>query len=113
MRILLVRHAEPDYARDSLTPKGRREAELLSQRLCRLNVKAFYVSPLGRAQDVYKRQGAPRPADYADHQRPFRRCEKGRHGRGYLPYAEEQNPQGDALGCSAIDRPKQEGEDHT
>lgn len=52
MRILLVRHAEPDYARDSLTPKGRREAELLSQRLCRLNVKAFYVSPLGRAQDT-------------------------------------------------------------
>lgn len=52
MRILLVRHAEPDYARDSLTPKGRREAELLSQRLCRLDVKAFYVSPLGRAQDT-------------------------------------------------------------
>ena len=52
MRILLVRHAEPDYARDSLTPKGRREAELLSRRLCRLDVKAFYVSPLGRAQDL-------------------------------------------------------------
>ena len=52
MRILLVRHAEPDYARDSLTPKGRREAELLSRRLCRLDVKAFYVSPLGRAQDT-------------------------------------------------------------
>ena len=38
--------------RDSLTPKGRREAELLSRRLCRLNVKAFYVLPLGRAQDT-------------------------------------------------------------
>lgn len=52
MRILLVRHAEPDYARDSLTPKGRREAELLSRRLCRLDVKAFYTSPLGRARDT-------------------------------------------------------------
>ena len=51
MRILLVRHAEPDYARDSLTPRAL-EAELLSRRLCRLDVKAFYVSPLGRAQDT-------------------------------------------------------------
>ncbi len=52
MKILIVRHAEPDYAIDSLTEKGRREAELLSERLCRLDVKAFYVSPLGRAQDT-------------------------------------------------------------
>ncbi len=53
MKLMFVRHAEPDYSVDSLTKKGRREAELLSQRLCRLeNVTAFYVSPLGRAQDT-------------------------------------------------------------
>ena len=52
MKLLIVRHAEPDYAIDSLTEKGRREAELLSERLCRLDVKAFYASPLGRAQDT-------------------------------------------------------------
>ena len=52
MKLLIVRHAEPDYAIDSLTEKGRREAELLSERLCRLDVKAFYVSPLGRTQDT-------------------------------------------------------------
>lgn len=52
MRIIIVRHAEPDYARDSLTEKGWREAELLSNRLSDLNVKAFYCSPLGRAKDT-------------------------------------------------------------
>lgn len=52
MRILIVRHAEPDYAHDSLTEKGWREAELLSCRLEKLEVKDFYVSPLGRAQDT-------------------------------------------------------------
>ena len=52
MRILLIRHAEPDYTVDSLTPKGRTEAELLSRRLIRYNIRDFYVSPLGRAQDT-------------------------------------------------------------
>ncbi len=32
MRLILIRHAEPDYVRDSLTEKGWREAELLSTR---------------------------------------------------------------------------------
>lgn len=50
MKLVFVRHAEPDYAHDSLTAKGRVEAELLARRLCQLDVKAFYVSPLGRAK---------------------------------------------------------------
>ena len=50
MRILLIRHAEPDYAVDSLTPKGRIEAELLSRRLVHYPIRDFYVSPLGRAK---------------------------------------------------------------
>ncbi len=50
MRILIVRHAEPDYAHDSLTEKGHREAALLAKRLARIPTKAYYVSPLGRAQ---------------------------------------------------------------
>ena len=33
MKILIVRHADPDYERDSLTPQGEIEAELLSERL--------------------------------------------------------------------------------
>ena len=52
MKLLIVRHGDPDYSIDSLTPTGWKEAELLSHRLCKLNVKAFYVSPLGRAKDT-------------------------------------------------------------
>ena len=52
MRLLLIRHAEPDYSIDSLTPKGRVEAELLSQRLVGYSIRDFYVSPLGRARDT-------------------------------------------------------------
>lgn len=52
MKILIVRHGDPDYARDSLTPKGWQEARLLAQRLAPLPIDAFYVSPLGRAKDT-------------------------------------------------------------
>lgn len=52
MRILLIRHAEPDYTVDSLTPKGRVEADLLSRRLAVYDIRDFYVSPLGRAKDT-------------------------------------------------------------
>ncbi|MBO4280125.1 MAG: histidine phosphatase family protein, partial [Spirochaetales bacterium] len=47
MKIIVVRHGEPDYEHDSLTEKGDREAELLADMLCKLDVKAFYCSPLG------------------------------------------------------------------
>lgn len=65
MRILLIRHAEPDYTVDSLTPKGRKEAELLSRRLVQYNIRDFYMSPLGRAQDTaaYTLQKLNRKAD--------------------------------------------------
>ena len=54
MKILIIRHGEPDYSIDSLTPKGWREAELLADRLCRLDIQDIYLSPLGRAQDTAK-----------------------------------------------------------
>lgn len=54
MEIIIVRHAEPNYAIDSLTEKGWREAELLSNRISKWDVKDFYVSPLGRAKDTAK-----------------------------------------------------------
>jgi len=52
MRLLIIRHADPDYERDSLTEKGWREAELLSNRIAAMDIKDFYVSPLGRARDT-------------------------------------------------------------
>lgn len=52
MKLLIVRHGDPDYERDSLTEKGWREASLLAERLCKLRVTDFYLSPLGRAKDT-------------------------------------------------------------
>ena len=52
MKLLIIRHADPDYTIDSLTPAGWQEAELLSERLTKENIKSFYVSPLGRAKDT-------------------------------------------------------------
>lgn len=52
MKLIIIRHGDPDYTIDSLTEKGWREAELLADRISRLPVDAFYVSPLGRAKDT-------------------------------------------------------------
>lgn len=50
MKIIIIRHGDPNYEIDSLTPTGWEEAELLAERIAKLDVKDFYVSPLGRAQ---------------------------------------------------------------
>lgn len=52
MRLLMIRHAEPDYAIDSLTEKGWREAEYLAERLEHTEIDKCYVSVLGRAKDT-------------------------------------------------------------
>lgn len=52
MRLMMIRHGDPDYERDSLTKKGWREAELLAERISKEKVTEFYVSPLGRAKDT-------------------------------------------------------------
>ena len=78
MKILIIRHGEPDYSIDSLTEKGWREADYLAEMLSRqLSGEAaggspdrsqdgkpvgenrdgqvhFYMSPYGRAQDTAK-----------------------------------------------------------
>lgn len=50
MRIFIIRHGDPYYPTDSLTDKGRREAELLGRRLAGEHITHAYVSPLGRAK---------------------------------------------------------------
>lgn len=50
MELFIIRHGDPDYARDFLTEKGVREAKLLSERMEKENIDYFYCSPLGRAQ---------------------------------------------------------------
>lgn len=50
MRLLIIRHGDPDYERDTLTEKGHREAALLAARLKDEKIDHFYSSPLGRAR---------------------------------------------------------------
>ena len=52
MKLLIIRHGDPNYAIDSLTETGWKEADLLAERISKLDVKNFYVSPLGRAKDT-------------------------------------------------------------
>lgn len=89
MRILLIRHAEPDYSIDSLTPKGRVEAELLSRRMLHYDVRDFYVSPLGRAKDTaaYTLDKLGREAEVLPWLAEFRgRCFNPLTGKKGLPW---------------------------
>ena len=52
MRLLFIRHGEPDYEKDSLTEKGFREAGYLSEMLNEVKIDKCFVSPLGRAKDT-------------------------------------------------------------
>ncbi len=49
MRLLFIRHGDPDYTVDGLTGTGRLEAELLAERIAPMDIKEYFVSPLGRA----------------------------------------------------------------
>ncbi len=49
MKILIIRHAEPDYPNNTLTNKGFVEAEYLSDKLLHSNITHIYSSPLRRA----------------------------------------------------------------
>lgn len=52
MKIIIVRHGDPDYEKDSLTELGWKEAEALSERMKNIKADECYVSPLGRAKDT-------------------------------------------------------------
>ncbi len=54
MKIVFIRHAEPDYSVDGLTEKGWREAALLAERVRKWKVDEFYSSPMGRVRDTGK-----------------------------------------------------------
>lgn len=54
MRLIFVRHGEPDYSCDGLTEKGKRDAEILARRICGWDVDRFFCSPLGRAVETAK-----------------------------------------------------------
>lgn len=50
MRIMIIRHGDPDYSIDGLTEKGKVEVKLLADKMAKEDITAIYCSPLGRAQ---------------------------------------------------------------
>lgn len=49
MILYIVRHGDPDYETDSLTEKGRLQAEAVAKRMKASNIDVIYSSPMGRA----------------------------------------------------------------
>jgi len=52
MRLYLIRHGDPDYEKDVLTPAGILEAKALAKRLEKEGIDEIYYSPLGRARET-------------------------------------------------------------
>lgn len=52
MRIIFVRHGEPDYEHDCLTETGKRQAAAAARRLAPEGISAIYSSPNGRARNT-------------------------------------------------------------
>ena len=52
MKLLFIRHADPDYEHDTITEKGKIEAGLLANIVGSFGIDDVYQSPLGRAQDT-------------------------------------------------------------
>ena len=54
MRLIFIRHGDPDYKNDDVTEKGKREVELLTNRVTKWDITKICCSPLGRAQATAK-----------------------------------------------------------
>lgn len=52
MRLILVRHGDPDYEKDCLTELGHRQAENVVPRLMNEGIEEIYSSPMGRARQT-------------------------------------------------------------
>jgi len=52
MKLIFIRHGDPDYEKDRLTGQGIEEARLLVPRMPGMNADEYYVSPYGRAKET-------------------------------------------------------------
>ena len=52
MRIVFVRHGEPDYTHDCLTEQGKLQALAAAERLREEGIEEIFSSPLGRAAET-------------------------------------------------------------
>ena len=52
MRIILIRHGDPNYEKDCLTELGHKQAAVAAKRLMIEGIDEIYCSPLGRARQT-------------------------------------------------------------
>lgn len=50
MRLYIIRHADPDYENNTITPDGHLEAQALAKRLAAHGFDRIFCSPMGRAR---------------------------------------------------------------
>jgi probable phosphoglycerate mutase len=54
LRVFFIRHAEPDYANDTITVTGLKQAVALANKLTKIGIDFLFCSPLGRARETAK-----------------------------------------------------------
>lgn len=52
MKIILIRHGDPNYEKDCLTELGHKQVKVAAQRLLKEGIDEVYCSPLGRARQT-------------------------------------------------------------
>lgn len=52
MLLYIVRHGDPDYSTDSLTERGKKQAEAVAKRLYASKIDTVFTSPMGRAKET-------------------------------------------------------------
>ena len=52
MLLYIIRHGDPDYSTDTLTPKGVLQAEAVAKRLQQAGINKIFSSPMGRAKQT-------------------------------------------------------------
>ena len=60
MKLLFIRHGDPNYEKDCLTELGKKEAALLAERMAHTEVTEFFVSKaisvlkfIGRLSNIF------------------------------------------------------------
>ena len=52
MLLYIIRHGDPDYGTDSLTERGKLQAEAVGKRIFDSGINQIYSSPMGRARET-------------------------------------------------------------
>ena len=97
MKIVIIRHAEPDYENNTLTDKGFREAKMLGEYYKNERVDYIYSSPLPRAKYTAEAFASGRPIKYEDYLiefwHPIYIDGKERHNWDFYPRDIENYPE--------------------